>query len=106
VRIVQVLGFLGDVLSASMEIPSASFLVASGRPGEEAASEDCAKLLEMRSPMSDATAFRGRQDSLPRNAAVLWEAKGMARLWGFLGAGLHCPQRILNQSRVRLIPAP
>lgn len=97
-------GFVGDLLSASASFPQTALLVASCRLGEDVSTANLSSLVEARSPLSDAAAFRGEQDSLPRNAAVLWEPKGLARLWGFLGAGLSCPQRILNQCRVHLLP--
>ena len=96
-------GYLGDLLAATTALPGCALLTVSGRDGDDAARTAVEMLVEGRDPLSDATALRGSQDSLPRNGAVLWEAKGLGRLWGFLGAGWRCPQRILNQCRTRLL---
>lgn len=96
-------GFVGDLLAASASLPGASLLVVSGREGDQPTRAAAERVLEGRLPLLDATALHGAEDSLPRNGAVLWEPKGLARLWAFLGAGARCPQRILNQARTGLI---
>ena len=96
-------GFVGDLLAAASALPGAALLVVSGREGDGPVRQAAERVLEGRACLRDASALRGVEDSLPRNGAVLWEAKGLARLWHFLGAGVRCPQRILNQSRVELI---
>jgi len=96
-------GYVGDLLCAAQSIPGAAWMVVSGREGEASHPARLLGLLDGRDPLSDATAWAGPSDSLPRNDAVIWEAKGLGRLWGFLGSGLRCPQRILNQCRVRLM---
>lgn len=96
-------GYVGDLLAAASALPGAALLVVSGREGDGPVRLSAERVLEGRSALRDATALRGTQDSLPRNGAVLWEAKGLARLWHFLGGGVRCPQRILNQCRVELL---
>ncbi len=98
-------GYLGDLLTAAQARPGSAFLTVSCREGDTATSGDAGQLLAQRAPLLDATAFRGREDSLPRNGIVLWESGGLSRLWNFLAAGTHCPQRTLNQCRVKLLPA-
>lgn len=96
-------GFVGDLIEAASALPGSGLLVISGREGEMPTRQAVEHLIEARDPLADATAFRGLEDSLPRNGAVLWEAKGLMRLWSFLGTGLRCPQRILNQCRTNLV---
>jgi len=96
-------GYVGDLLAASAALAGCGLLVVSGREGDAVTRAGVESLIEQRDALADATALRGGEDSLPRNGAVLWEAKGLGRLWGFLGAGVRCPQRILNQSRTKLV---
>jgi hypothetical protein len=95
--------YVGDLLCAAQSVPGANWMVVSGRENEDSHPARLAGLLDARDPLSDATAWAGYEKSLPMNDSVIWEAKGIGRLWSFLGAGLRCPQRILNQCRVRLL---
>lgn len=96
-------GYVGDLLAASGALGGCGLLVVSGREGDAVSRAGVESLVEQRDALADATALRGVEVSLPSNGAVLWEAKGLGRLWGFLGAGVRCSQRILNQSRTKLV---
>lgn len=93
------LGDLGVVLSCLESFPEAAFLAAGGG----CSSVDLDQLCQGRDPFKAATAFRETQTHLPIVSPVVWEPKARVRIHQALGAGIHCVQRILTHSHIRLL---
>ena len=91
---------LGAILSLQERSPEAGIL---SIRGDLPAPHRLDRLLQARDPFAVATAFRLPDTHLPDPSLSIWEPKSRARIFQFLAAGVSCPQRLLAQSRVRLL---
>lgn len=99
------IGPLGGILSAQMEYPGAAWLVlACDLPF--VTKDVLGHLKALRNPTRLATAFCSTRDALPEPLCAVFEPKSHLRLLNFLGMGVHCPRKILVNSRTWLLDLP
>ena len=99
------IGPVAGILSAMDEHPHADWLVvACDLPNIDAAT--IRQLLEHRADEHPFVAYASSHDGLPEPLCALYLDGSAAILRGFVGAGLHCPRKMLIRSDTLLLQQP
>jgi len=98
------IGPLGGIASGFMHSPNHAWLViASDIPFID--KKIIAELVENRSSIHTATAFRSPFDQFPEPLIAIWEPKSFAMIMSFVGMGYSCPRKVLIQTAAKVIHA-